>query len=285
MRGALSIQLMATAAATRTKVLPIGTATVSASVAQGAPFQICSDAVLAVRLTFVSGYVTCGGFAGTNWGCENHGLGMFISNSSTPRAGLVAPAHSVTGCDHYRLSSCNTNTQFYRLDGMTGLAPSDYAPLYAGILDLPVTSEQPIRMCGTYYMWYSEGYYDSSLRDNRGEVTFDIALVTADDDGAIIELTGESPKLAFGDPDAPTCELRLDRTNSRLESTCPIAVYGGPHEHRHLAAGPDWNAKPEAELAELKASNAKLEAELAELKASIADIRRALTEATGARAG
>lgn len=47
---------------------------------------------------------------------------------------------------------------------------------------------------------------------------------TSPDSGAIIELTGYQPKILFGDPGSPACELSLNRDESRLESTCAIST-------------------------------------------------------------
>jgi hypothetical protein len=44
----------------------------------------------------------------------------------------------------------------------------------------------------------------------------------ASHDGAIIELTGHAPKIVFGTPDSPICELVLDRTSGSLKSSCDI---------------------------------------------------------------
>jgi hypothetical protein len=41
-------------------------------------------------------------------------------------------------------------------------------------------------------------------------------------DGAVIEMTGDEPKLIFGTLENPTCQLSLDRPNARLVSTCSI---------------------------------------------------------------
>jgi len=74
-------------------------------------------------------------------------------------------------------------------------------------------------------------------------------------DGALVELTGIEPKIRFGDADAPTCELSLDRINARLVSTCPIANGG-----RRLAEEePNWKE----ELVALKASIAEIRGQLA----------------------
>ena len=48
------------------------------------------------------------------------------------------------------------------------------------------------------------------------------ALPSQEQDGAIIEMTGDDPKLIFGTLDNPVCQLSVDRSNSRLVSTCPI---------------------------------------------------------------
>jgi hypothetical protein len=41
--------------------------------------------------------------------------------------------------------------------------------------------------------------------------------------GALIELTGDAPKIILGSTTAPVCELSLDRTTGQLLSTCIIA--------------------------------------------------------------
>jgi hypothetical protein len=45
---------------------------------------------------------------------------------------------------------------------------------------------------------------------------------SATQDGAIIEMTGDDPKLVFGTLESPICQLSIDRSNSRLVSTCAI---------------------------------------------------------------
>jgi len=72
-------------------------------------------------------------------------------------------------------------------------------------------------------------------------------------DGAIIQLTGDSPTVNFGEPDAPICELYLNRAESRLESTCEIST----PDHRRLDDG-KYAYDPARELEALKAEITEL---------------------------
>jgi len=44
------------------------------------------------------------------------------------------------------------------------------------------------------------------------------------ENGAVLEMTGSAPKITFGPPSAPVCEISLDRRAEppRLQSTCAI---------------------------------------------------------------
>jgi len=76
--------------------------------------------------------------------------------------------------------------------------------------------------------------------------------------GARIELTGDQPRLAFGDPGSPTCELYLNREGEgKLVSSCPIADASG----RRLG---DAGSSLESELN-------KLRIQLAELRSLVAN--------------
>lgn len=81
--------------------------------------------------------------------------------------------------------------------------------------------------------------------------------------GAIIELTGEQPKILFGDLGSPMCELFLDRDSNQLQSTCevqtPLGVQG-----RRLDLGGAADAI-EADLVALKAEVAQMQQALKEL--------------------
>ena len=46
-------------------------------------------------------------------------------------------------------------------------------------------------------------------------------LETSPSTGAVFELSGQTPKLIFGELEAPACELALDRATSSLHSTRP----------------------------------------------------------------
>jgi len=50
--------------------------------------------------------------------------------------------------------------------------------------------------------------------------------------GAIIELTGEAPKIVFGSLDSPVCDLKLNRATGSLESSCTITTPAMDGERR-----------------------------------------------------
>lgn len=78
-------------------------------------------------------------------------------------------------------------------------------------------------------------------------------------DGAIIEMTGDDPKLIFGTLEDPTCQLSIDRPNSRLISTCSI------QDSRRLEETFDCEAK----YAALEQKYEALQSEVSELRQSI----------------
>lgn len=79
--------------------------------------------------------------------------------------------------------------------------------------------------------------------------------------GATLELTGDRPRIGFGETDAPVCELSLDRATEQLVSSCPIHVEGN---RRRLH-------ESEAENGALKARLTTVEAELVSMKAQTED--------------
>jgi len=79
--------------------------------------------------------------------------------------------------------------------------------------------------------------------------------------GAIIELTGDSPIIKFGDPNAPTCELALDRASVSLTSTCEISQAGSQ-------AGRRLQDELNSDLAALKAEVANMKKILQQLMKS-----------------
>ena len=81
--------------------------------------------------------------------------------------------------------------------------------------------------------------------------------------GAIIEMTGDQPKIIFGTLETPICELSLDRTNAELVSSCS------------LQTGRRLEESMEAPLSERLTA---LEQESADLKAQLADIKKQLAE-------
>ena len=78
-------------------------------------------------------------------------------------------------------------------------------------------------------------------------------------DGAVIEMTGDDPKLIFGTLEDPTCQLSIDRLNSRLVSTCSI------QDSRRLEETFDCEAK----YAALEQKYEALQSEVSELRQSI----------------
>ena len=88
--------------------------------------------------------------------------------------------------------------------------------------------------------------------------TFAVALLSfilhvAAEESAVLEMTGDMPKIMWGDLGDPVCALTLNRTNTRLDSTCNIFT--------------TENAELKAEVATLKAESAQLTTEVSELKA------------------
>ena len=78
-------------------------------------------------------------------------------------------------------------------------------------------------------------------------------------DGAVIEMTGEEPKLIFGTLQNPTCQLSMDRLNSRLVSTCSI------HDSRRLEETVEYEGKYLA----LEKKYEALQSEVSELRRSV----------------
>ena len=78
-------------------------------------------------------------------------------------------------------------------------------------------------------------------------------------DGAVIEMTGDDPKLIFGTLENPTCQLSIDRPNSRLVSTCSI------QDSRRLEEAFDCEGK----YAALEQKYKTLQSEVSELRASV----------------
>merc|ERR1711959_876496 len=75
-------------------------------------------------------------------------------------------------------------------------------------------------------------------------------------DGAIIEMTGDDPKLIFGTLENPPCQLSIDRPNSRLVSTCSI------QDSRRLEEAGDCKGKYSALEKQYKA----VQSEVSELR-------------------
>jgi len=84
--------------------------------------------------------------------------------------------------------------------------------------------------------------------------------------GAVIELTGTSPKIHFGPVLAPTCSIFLDVLTSRLQSTCDISTPS--NNGRRLQGGEVTfdHGVSQKELETLKAQQRELKEEVAELR-------------------
>ena len=78
-------------------------------------------------------------------------------------------------------------------------------------------------------------------------------------DGAVIEMSGNDPKLIFGTLENPTCQLSIDRPNSRLVSTCSI------HESRRL----EETVEREGKYLALEKKYVALQSEVSELRRSV----------------
>jgi len=83
--------------------------------------------------------------------------------------------------------------------------------------------------------------------------------------GAIVELAGEAPKIAFGTPGAPTCEFSLNKAASRLESSCDI------HTPQGRRLDDEYDAK---------SAIAALKAEIAELSKAVNKLNKPAANAT-----
>lgn len=75
-----------------------------------------------------------------------------------------------------------------------------------------------------------------------------------------------NPKVVFGNPDSPACELILDRDPDRLRSTCTF--YAPSVSGRRLEE--EDESETLAAIRSLKAELAEVKAELAQLKAKSA---------------
>jgi len=70
---------------------------------------------------------------------------------------------------------------------------------------------------------------------------------------AVLELTGEAPKILFGPAENPICSIKLDRGAGNLVSSCPISEPG-----RRRLDEPEDTRVTQVELAELKTEVADL---------------------------
>ena len=83
-------------------------------------------------------------------------------------------------------------------------------------------------------------------------------------DGAIIEMTGDDPKFIFGTLEDPTCQLSVDRPNSRILSTCAIQ-----DSRRRLEEAFDCQGK----YAALEQKYQALQSEVSELRGLINQLK------------
>lgn len=85
-------------------------------------------------------------------------------------------------------------------------------------------------------------------------------------DGALLELTGTTPKIAFGPASSPVCSLSLNTTASHIVSTCNLIT---PSDGRRLEGLVEEVSRKEHEA---------LKAKFKELEAEVADIRNIMRE-------
>jgi len=108
-------------------------------------------------------------------------------------------------------------------------------------------------------------HYWLMLEDCASHIeALNIALGLQPPSGALIEMTGDAPKLVFGTLESPVCELSLDRTNRKLKSTCPIES-SGRRLDEIMASGRGHDDKVVGELEQLKGDIAMLKAQVAQL--------------------
>ena len=81
-------------------------------------------------------------------------------------------------------------------------------------------------------------------------------LRVAAEASAVLELTGDIPKMIWGERDAIICELTLDRVNTRLTSTCPLFTAENDELKAKVVTLDADNTEMKMELAELKTENA-----------------------------
>ena len=88
--------------------------------------------------------------------------------------------------------------------------------------------------------------------------------------GAIIEMTGHAPKIIFGTAASPVCELLLDRTNNRLESTCPLQTGRRLEESIEIAS--------DSRVTALEQKNKALTAQIADVEKQLAQVKMHVSE-------
>ena len=99
--------------------------------------------------------------------------------------------------------------------------------------------------------------------------------------GAILEMTGDVPRIIFGDIAEPVCELLLDRINNRIMSTCPLQTTSLSHRRLDKERDMDTAAAPcETRYSNLKEEVGTLSARIAELEAHIDKLVPFLTSPT-----
>ena len=81
-------------------------------------------------------------------------------------------------------------------------------------------------------------------------------------------MTDDDPKLIFGTLETPTCQLSIDRLNSRLVSTCSIQ-----DSRRRLEEAFDCEGK----YAALEQKYKSLQSEVSELRGNLVDMLKAVT--------
>ena len=81
--------------------------------------------------------------------------------------------------------------------------------------------------------------------------------------GALLELTGTAPQIAFGPEASPVCSLTLDTAANSIVSTCNLVT---PSDGRRLFEDKEEGIVTYAEHKALKAKHEALEVEVAELR-------------------
>ena len=120
-------------------------------------------------------------------------------------------------------------------------------------------------------VWPSWGRYAS-----WGNMTCDLPPSTPASppkSGAVIELTGDMPRIIFGTVESPVCELSLNRANGRLDSTCSLQA--GRRLNEYDSSDETFDSTPQTAS---DATQTSVEAELLKVKVELAEVKMELME-------